>query len=166
MKQLWNDRSIMHRVVLILALVIILANAVRIGNKKEDYFFDEKCTFSFANMIDVTAGEFLQTLKDHDYQFAETMKDWANTSVLEGTRFTDEEACAYMYVKEGKRFRYFGTLLADMADSHPPLYYLLFHTLCSFFINMPLMQVGLLINYICLMVTCFLLRILLFYGVV
>ncbi|MCR5557033.1 MAG: glycosyltransferase family 39 protein [Butyrivibrio sp.] len=156
MKQLGNDRTLIHRVVLALALVIILANAIRVGRMKEDFFFDEKCTFSFANMIDITAGEFLQSIKDHDYQLLETMKDWENSSLLQGTRFTDDEAYKYMYVKEGKRFRYFGTLLADMADSHPPLYYLLFHTVCSFFINMPLMQVGLLINYICLFVTCFL----------
>ena len=156
MKQLWNDRSVLHRGVLVLALILILANAIRYGAKKEDYFFDEKCSFSFANMIDVTAGEFWQLLKDHDFDILSTMQDQQNASMSEGTRFTDEEASSYMYVKEGKRFRYFGTILADMADSHPPLYYLLFHTICSFFINMPLMYVGLLINYVCLMITCFL----------
>ena len=158
MKQLSNDKSLFHRIILVLALIVIFVNALKFGMMKEDFFFDEKCSFSISNMSDLTVGQFWQILVDNDFSVNEVIAEIERihlTSFL-GVKHTDEAVNSIFHVRESNRFKLFGTILADTVDSHPPLYYLLIHILCSFFMDMPLRDVGLIINYVSLMVTCFL----------
>ena len=155
MRQLSDDRSVIHKVILGLVLTVILINAIRVGMKKEDFYFDEKCTFTLSNMSSISVPEFLDILKRYDYSVDAIIQEFIDMSVIEGTRFTDQQVNELMTVQENERFSIFGTLLADTMDSHPPLYYVLFHVLCSMFMDMPLLYVGLIINIVSLMVTCF-----------
>lgn len=156
MKQLNDDRSLLHRIILVLALAVIFINTFRFGIMKEDFFFDEKCTFSISNMSDITLKQFWGILSDNNFSVNAVISEVEDTlfNSFFGVRHTDEMVNSIFHVRESNRFNLFGTLLADTVDSHPPLYYLLIHTLCSAFINMPLRDVGLLINYVCLILTC------------
>lgn len=99
-----------------------------IGCQKSGYHVDEVYTFGLSN---------------HDFN--------RNQSIM--LTFTDGEHYAgqeiwdnYMTIAAGHRFDYANVMVNQAHDVHPPLYYLIIHTLCSLFPRMPLLWVGLLVN--------------------
>lgn len=99
-----------------------------LGSKKAGFHVDEMYTFGLSN---------------HAY-----LRDHSTVPVLEsGKHYNGQEIWNdYMTVAAGQRFDYRNVWMNQAHDVHPPLYYLLIHTLCSLFPDMSLVWIGLLVN--------------------
>lgn len=130
MERLSKGKSEIFAIILVLAqiLVICFFSAEKIG-----YHIDEIFTYELSNS---TSGnnDILGTI-NHDEKFG---RDW----------FSGDEIRSYLVVDDGERFRYSSVLANQEADVHPPLYYLIFHTVCSFFPGVFSKWFGLSINII------------------
>ena len=134
-------RQIKFLPVLILAVIIILqiANITNvIVNKKKGYHSDEIYSYGLSN-------SFYQPFISSDY-FSQTeyknVDEWISGQMLRD----------YVTVQPGETFRYDSVWYNQANDRHPPLYYAVLHTICSFFPNTYSPVFGYIINYICFIV--------------
>lgn len=125
---------------IILALIICgqLGNiAYRAAFQKEGYHSDEIFVYGLANSF---YSPFIE--KDHIYSNAadyQNINQWLDGSVLRN----------YITVQENQRFRYDSVWYNQQQDRHPPLYYAIMHTICSFFPDTFTPVFGYAINFIC-----------------
>lgn len=83
--------------------------------KKDGYFIDEIYSYGLSNSSD---------------------KHFLNKDNMMHNKWSDKEYFSeYLSVQEGQRFNYKSVYSNQVADVHPPLYYALLHTVCSFFPN-------------------------------
>lgn len=134
-------RQIKFLPVLILAVIIVLqiANITNvIVNKKKGYHSDEIYSYGLSN-------SFYQPFISSDY-FSQTeyknVDEWISGQMLRD----------YVTVQPGETFRYDSVWYNQANDRHPPLYYAVLHTICSFFPNTYSPVFGYIINYICFIV--------------
>lgn len=118
--------------VCIAVLIVQYALCIHYGLKREYLFCDEVYSYGLANSTDHT---FL-----HPGENDEPLNDWVS-----GTYFSD-------YMNYGdKTFNYKAAYVNQENDVHPPLYYMLLHTVCSFFKDQGYSAVpGLILNLILL----------------
>ena len=113
---------------LIITAVIIIS-LLWIGSIKYGFHIDEIWTFHLAN-----------------YQYNDTL-GIANFDIVDGRSYTGETLWDnYMTVQPEHRFDYKNVWVNQAADVHPPLYYCLIHTICSFFPNQCEAWMGLILN--------------------
>lgn len=129
---------------LLLLLIIIVCNCLMllIFAGKKDFHIDEVWSYSLSNSYKkpflyywqigtgeigsetrnykLSEGEENPILIDKDNKFYE---QW----------HSGEEFHNYLTVQEGERFNYSNVYYNQTCDVHPPLYYFLLHTVCSFF---------------------------------
>lgn len=112
----------------ILILVVEIVVLMYFGTMKKGMHFDE--CFSYFNTNNSVGREA------YDRSFvssSDIMKDF--------------------YVKDGERFNYSYVVKLQSFDVHPPLFYLLLHTLCSLFPNIFSMWFGLSLNILYALIT-------------
>lgn len=112
-------------------LIIQLATCIFVGFQKQGYHFDEMLAYYLANRNSETAiatGEWL-------------CDEW-----LEPSDFMNS-----IEVLSGHRFDYISVYRNETTNVHPPLFYALLHTVCSFFPSTFSKWYGLSINAVCLL---------------
>ena len=102
-----------------LAFIVILCFQILCmiyyGNAKQGYFVDELWSYGLANSY----------YHPHVYSDNALTERWVS-----GAYFSD-----YIKVLPEERFRYGSVLFNQTQDNHPPLFYIVLHTICSFFPN-------------------------------
>lgn len=111
MKTIINKRM----TVLVLCIIIVLQTLVMLYwcTQKQAYFCDEMYTYGLSNNHN----------KWHLYLEDDYLNTWHDSSLWHD----------YLTVQEGHRFDYETVVRNQSEDVHPPLYYFVIHTVCSFF---------------------------------
>ncbi len=150
---------------LAVAVLLILANAVFFESRKESFFLDEKATFHIANAGYTSIGDFGKHLADNNFSVLKTFwEEYNKAPMLLGQRYTYDEVSEIFDAQKGGKFTFLSTLILTVPDSHPPFYYLMFNVFNSLLAGVSLMHVGFIINIIALLLTCVLLfRIVLYF---
>lgn len=113
----------------IILIFIILAELIyttyRFSSEKEGLHSDEIWCYGLANsyyqpFIYMQDGVFIEDMTEEDII---NFNEWVSGDV-----FSD-----YVTVQEDERFSYASVYHNQTLDHHPPLYYMLLHTVCSFF---------------------------------
>ncbi len=109
---------------------------------KEGLHIDEQWSYGFSNS---SIGGFFHAyeLKEHNV----FLDNWLKGSDIE----------KYFTVQEDGRFDYSNVYKNLSYDVHPPLYYYLLHTVCSFFVNDMSIEFGAIINIVFFVLSLFLL---------
>lgn len=103
------------RILFIVLFVLIMAYAVFMCNKKEGYYIDEPWTYGLANSY---YQPFLQDYEGY-------MENWHDGNFF----------LKYLETDSNSVFSYDSVFYNQKNDVHPPMYYCLLHTVCSFFPN-------------------------------
>lgn len=103
------------------------------GTKKINFHIDEYFTYALSNKTNATMPAWPQ---------------WENGKIYEGDDFFVES----LIPKEEERFQYAMVWENQKNDVHPPLYYFLVHTVCSFFPGVFSKWEGLFVNFMLLIV--------------
>ena len=127
---------------ILLSLVIIfqLANITNIiVNKKKGFHSDEVFSYGLANSfyepyLDTNGVRSLAG-EGHEHNF----NNWISGDVIR----------EYVTVQRGEQFRYDSVWYNQSMDRHPPLYYAVLHTMCSFFPDTFSFLFGYIINFVC-----------------
>lgn len=121
--------------ILILALVLIaqIASLVYVGTQKAGLHIDENYSYILSNSYD---AECIMNATD-------LWNTW-----LDGDAFKE-----LLSVEEGEQFAYISVYKNNAQDAHPPLYYFLLHTLCSFFPGSFSPWIGIIMNIIITVLT-------------
>lgn len=122
--------------VLALLFILFIQTAVILwfGNQKQGYFIDEIYSFGLSNGY---YKPFITSYGD------EIFDQWADQSVIND----------YMTVQEGQRFAYGSVIYNQSQDVHPPIFYLLLHTVSSFFPGTYSKWFGIAINLACFLLS-------------
>lgn len=115
---------------LILILIVQAVVIIWFGVQKQGYFIDEIYSYGLSN------GYYKPFITSYG---EEIFDQWADKGVIED----------YMTVQEGQRFAYGSVIHNQSQDVHPPLYYLLLHTVSSFFPGEYSKWFGIGINLVC-----------------
>ena len=107
-------------------------------NEKEGYHSDEAWSYGLANSYYRPFLHLPEGVSYRDFYvgMAENTSQW-----IPGSTFKD-----YITVQPGERFAYGSVYSNQVLDCHPPLYYALLHTVCSFFPNQFSWWYGLALN--------------------
>ncbi len=111
-----------------IAIVIVTMFTIFLGTRKVGYHVDEMWNYGLANSV----GSVVPKIE--------------NGKVYQGMGPFED----YFEVRSGERFNYVSVWQNQAKDVHPPLYYCLFHTLCSFFPNSFSKWYGIAFNLICM----------------
>ncbi|MCR5670831.1 MAG: glycosyltransferase family 39 protein [Butyrivibrio sp.] len=145
--------DLVFRCGVILCLVLIFLNALRFELKKQDYFFDEKCSIYIANSHVMDFGTFADIIRNNDlYEAVDKINEYMLP--VSDQKYSLQEIEAIMDASKGYRFDYLSTLIHDFGDSHPPFYYLLLHTVNSVLPFLSIKGAGFFINIIALILSC------------
>lgn len=114
-------------------------------NYKDNFHSDEIWSFGLSNsyyqpFISVRDGVYIEDVEMEDIR---NVEEWLDGSVMND----------YITVQPGERFAYDSVYHNQTLDHHPPLYYMLLHTVCSFFPNTFSPYFGFFLNCIFLIVT-------------
>ena len=128
---IWRKRGILAEKSFLISLTVTLFLAgvfIAVGNLKLGFNVDEIYTFGLSN---------------HQYSESHSL----HLSLIDGISYDGEEIWkAYTEVSEDGRFDYSNVFENQTHDVHPPLYYVLIHTVSSLFPGMSVIWIGLLIN--------------------
>lgn len=118
-----KKHHLIYRIFLSLAVVAALA---LIGSMKSGYHVDEIATFGLAN---------------HQYNGT------TQVTITDGIAYTGQQLWQeYTTVDAAHSFDYSNVIENQIHDVHPPLYYILIHTICSFFPGTFSVWMGLAVN--------------------
>lgn len=123
-------------------IVFQLAYTTRAFAGKQIFHSDENWNYGLANSyyqphIFLKDGVYLGAREDTDHI---NLTEWVPGEVFR----------RYVTVQEGERFAYASVYHNQTLDSHPPLYYALLHTVCSFFPEQFSWWYGFFLNGLCL----------------
>ena len=133
--------------VFVLAFIIIaqLIYTTSVFNSKQTFHTDELWSYGLSNSY-YRPFLFLEpqiSITNQDGQRYDNAGKW-----LDGEFFSD-----YLTVQEEQRFRYDAVWFNQSKDMHPPLYYSVLHTICSFFPEQFSWYFAFSISIVCLCVT-------------
>ena len=139
-----------HGAHIVLALMIVLQllySTYMFMYRKQGCHSDEIWCYGLSNsyykpFIYLEDGIFQDEYKG-GYEGSDITMKWVDGSV-----FSD-----YLTVQEGERFAYGSVYHNQVLDHHPPLYYSILHTICSFFPNRFSLWYAFSINLVCMAVT-------------
>lgn len=127
-----------------LFLIILICNCMMlfIFGQKKQFHIDEVWTYALSNSHEkpflffwqIGSGEIGSESRTYQLKEGEEdpfFNDSRNTFYEQW--HSGEEFHDYLTVQENQRFDYSGVYYNQVCDIHPPLYYFLTHTLCSFF---------------------------------
>ncbi|GLC82448.1 hypothetical protein [Lacrimispora brassicae] len=130
----WREEK--KRALLALIFILILQAGVMcwFGSRKQGYFIDEIYSFGLSN------GYYKPFITSYGDQIFD---QWADKTVIDD----------YMTVQKGERFAYGSVIYNQSQDVHPPVFYFLLHTVCSFFPGTYSKWFGIGINLVCFLIT-------------
>lgn len=114
--------------ILVLVLVVQIVSLVYVGTQKAGLHIDENYSYILSNSYDAECV----------MNATELWNTW-----LDGDAFHK-----LLSVEEGERFAYLSVYKNNAQDAHPPLFYFLLHTLCSFFPGDSSPWIGIIMNII------------------
>lgn len=130
-----------NRAIYILLFIILLLQLVRIiyvfAVEKDGFHSDEIWSYGLANSY------YQPYLYKDEYSSNKNMEKWLDGQVLRD----------YITVQENERFSYDSVISNMKKDLHPPFYFLILHTICSFFPDKFSKWYGFSINIFCFVVT-------------
>ena len=134
--------------IILLAVIIVVQLVFTIFTfafKKEGVHSDEPWSYGLANsnykpFVYLKEGVNIDEAKENDY---DNLNKWISSDVLHD----------YITVQKGERFNYKSVYDNQKYDHHPPLYYMVLHTICSFFPDKFSYWYGFFINCIALVFT-------------
>ncbi len=135
-------------VYIILAVIIIgqlIYTVYSFNCKKEGFFGDEIWSYGLANSY-YKPFLFLREgvhVADTSIDSLVNYNEWLDGSVFKN----------YITVQPGERFAYDSVFSNQMLDYHPPFFYMILHTISSFFPNRFSFMYGFVINCVCLVLT-------------
>lgn len=146
-----RNKSICKYLLVILIFLALLFYTILFFSQKESYDGDEIWSYGLANSY---YNPFLHNSgtwdNNKDNRYLQNFNTW-----ITGDTFHN-----YLTVQENERFAYDSVWYNQSADVHPPFYYALLHTICSFFPDHFSPWFGLFINYIAfIIVMCVLYKI-------
>lgn len=100
-------------IALLLVLALQAAVILWFGGRKQGYFIDELYSFGLSN------GYYKPFITSYE----EIFQHWEKGDLIHD----------YLTVQEGERFAYDSVIYNQSQDVHPPVYYMLLHTISSFF---------------------------------
>lgn len=119
--------------ILTLVLLIQIISLVYVGTQKGGLHIDEHYSYILSNSYDA----------DRVVNATELWNTW-----LDGDSFGE-----LLSVEDGEQFAYHTVYNNNAKDAHPPLFYFLLHTLCSFFPGVFSMWIGIIMNIILIVLT-------------
>lgn len=128
-----TTHSISKNTYLVLIIIIHVFIILIVAGKKQEYHIDEIYSYIISNSYDADRI---------------SNADWMWGSWISGSDFND-----FISVQESERFSYKTVYFNTSTDCHPPLFYWLLHTVCSFFPNQFSKWFGIGINIICFIIT-------------
>ncbi|WP_026519120.1 hypothetical protein [Butyrivibrio sp. FCS006] len=159
-----NKQKVYDILLLTIAVLLILMNAIFFESKKEGFFLDEKATFHIANASYTSLGDFRTRLNNNNASIIKNFWEvYGDAPMVLGQRYSYAEVSDMFDAQKGEKFTFLETLILTIPDSHPPFYYLLFNVFDSLLVGVSLMHVGFIINIIALLLTCILLFRIIFY---
>ncbi|MBO5284823.1 MAG: hypothetical protein J6B00_02995, partial [Alphaproteobacteria bacterium] len=108
-----------------LVLLLNLSVVFHIFQAKQAFHSDEQWSYAHANS---SKGAYLDAEIDSYYQVNDGIRQRLFNRWIDGQTFND-----YLTVQQGERFKYRHIYENLKIVEHPPLYFLLLHTVCSFF---------------------------------
>ncbi len=132
-------KNLSYKVLFIIIITIQLALLLFYMNNKTAFSVDEIYTFSLSNSSN---GMFFSP-KIFNKQNLDIQNKW-----LDGQIFKD-----YICVNQDNVFNYPTVYDNQLEDTHPPLYYYLIHTICSFFPNSFSKWYGFCLNLLLFLIT-------------
>lgn len=106
-------KKVYRRVIFCFVWLLLFLNCFYWGSQKEGYYIDELWSYGLANSC---YAPFLQDQDDY-------MDHWHGSGFYMN----------YLTVDSGDAFSYVSVYDNQVHDVHPPLYYMLLHTVCSLF---------------------------------
>lgn len=143
-----TNKTIISRNIIIICIVLLsLINITyTFAVTKKNYFTDEIWSYGLSNSyydpFIFANGDVSTSRKPENYK---NINSWITSDV-----FFD-----YIAVNEGEAFSYDSVWYNQSLDVHPPLYYALLHTICSFFPNVFSNWFGFSINIIAFLLVAF-----------
>lgn len=101
----------------VILIILQLGFAIIFGNAKKSYFGDEIFSYGLANSMDYS---FISRSSSRSYS---KNHGWVDANYYKH----------YLEVSKQDAFKYKAPYVNQENDVHPPLYYFLLHTICSFF---------------------------------
>ena len=143
LKEKLNKIKNLKFVSVIILVVIIVLQMLNITNiivdRKKGYHSDEVFSYGLSNSF-YEPFIYVDYIWQKDYK---NVNEWISGDALR----------EYITVQPDETFRYDSVWYNQSKDRHPPLYYAVLHTICSFFPNTFSPVFGYIINYICFIVT-------------
>lgn len=121
-----NGCHINHKVILTVVLLVQSLFILYQDNLKQGYFIDEIYSYGLANCADRPFLNYKNIIQDK----------WTSN-----TYFSQ-----YLSVQENSKFNYKQVYNNQVCDVHPPFFYMVIYTICSFFPNSCSKWFGLLLN--------------------
>ncbi len=148
MQSLKKTKNI-HHILFILIIVLSLTNIILTFTlTKKNYITDEIWSYGLSNGY---YDPFI--FSDGDVTSSRTLENYKNIN----TWITSDVFKDYIVVNEGERFAYDSVWFNQMQDVHPPFYYAILHTICSFFPETFSVWFGMSINIVCFLLIAVLL---------
>ncbi|MDE6789180.1 MAG: hypothetical protein K2J47_07675, partial [Ruminococcus sp.] len=117
-----------EKIVLLIIIAIQVFMLIYVGFQKKEYHIDEIYSYILSNSYDTDRISHA---------------DWMWNNWISGESFQD-----FITVQEGERFAYSAVYRNNSMDCHPPLFYWILHTICSFMPNSFSKWFGLLMNIV------------------
>ncbi len=141
-----------NKLSMILLPIILICIGIRsysIAVQKEDLYIDEVYSFYTSNNNLIKKTDVYDALKNNKIeQYVKDLYASALTGVFSYDDFRDN-----CYI-QSDGFNYFNAYFIQMADVHPPLYYLCLHTVCSITQSTDFILNGYIVNIVFLLLTC------------
>lgn len=126
-----NNKWIIFSIVLFIQLIIVFY----VFSRKQGFFIDEIYSYVLSNSY-------------YADSFSSATNFW-------GKWLNSNDLLDFVSVQPGQRFSFDKVYLNNSLDCHPPLYYWILHTMCSFFPNSFSKWLGLSINVLFYLITAF-----------
>lgn len=135
-----------RRTYAVLFLIVLICNCMMffVFEGKKQFHIDEVWSYALSNSHEkpflffwqIGSGEIGSESRTYQLKEGETDPFFNDTrNVFYEQWHSGEEFHNYLTVQENERFDYQSVYYNQVCDIHPPLYYFLLHTLCSFFPN-------------------------------
>lgn len=108
-----NRQTLLRNLIFFFIVAVQIAVCIHYANYKDNLFLDEIWTFNLANSY---YNPFIGSVSEY-------MNRWIDSN------FWLQSLC----VQNGEEFSYGSVFYNQSKDVHPPLYYIVIHTICSFF---------------------------------
>ena len=146
-------RKYVYTAAMAVLFLAIFIHLFFVATSKKGFFLDDILSFYLANNDVYTMADIQELINEPTEE--NVLAFYAKTNML-GNWYTHDEIMSQYVLEPDERFNYFNTFILQARDVHPPLYYILIRTINSIAPSADFMVVGFVINFIALMLACYL----------